>query len=329
MIPEFVRGPIAPVFSIFEQDGTFDPDGQRRFFDFLLLSGTISAFFVRSGMGQMYAYEYDDVKLMADTACSHLKGKANVLVGTTGIWDRNYEQRPDPKVFTQQAVELSQYAEQAGANGVVHTLPEAILPQGNETYADVILRYFETINDAVSCPIFIYQPPGTAAEYILRSPLVEKLADLPNVKGMKASTPDAMYILDICHAVKGKDFGYIVGHEGAFYAGLHSGAKAVIGQGSTLNPQILLAVQDRFDAGDMEGAQEAQYSVNYLCQAVGNPVEFYKRYATSKGYPVHTYERAMRNLYGMPRPPMSQEEFQRSSAILEAELAKYTATSVA
>jgi dihydrodipicolinate synthase/N-acetylneuraminate lyase len=211
---------------------------------------------------------------------------------------------------------LSQYAEKAGAQGVVHTLPEAILPQGNETYADVILRYFETINNAVNCPIFIYQPPGTAAEYILRSPLIEKLADLPNVKGMKASTPDAMYILD-------------VGHEGAFYAGLHSGAKAVIGQGSTLNPQILLAVQERFEAGDMDGAFEAQYSVNYLCQNVGNPVEFYKRYACSKGFEVKTNERVMKNLYGTPRPALSKEEFEKSARTLEAELAKYTTTSVA
>ena len=30
------------------------------------------------------------------------------MIGTTGIWDRDYERLPDPDVFLREAVELSQ-----------------------------------------------------------------------------------------------------------------------------------------------------------------------------------------------------------------------------
>jgi 4-hydroxy-tetrahydrodipicolinate synthase len=325
MTPEFVHGPIAPVFTAFHADGSFDPDGQRRFLDFLALSGAISSYFVRSGMGQMYTFEYDDVKAMADTACSQLAGRGAVLVGASGIWNRDPDNRPDPEVFTRQAVELSQYCEQAGAAGVVHTLPEAIAPAVGETYADVILRYFERVSAAVRIPVFIYQPPSTMPEYIVTPDLAPRLAALPNIKGMKASTADAMYILDVCWTTRDQDFAYIVGHEGAFYAGLHMGAKAVIGQGSTINPQILVAVQERFEAGDDEGAMEAQRSVNLLCQKAVNPVEFYKRYATEKGYAIGPDERPMTfNPYGGgPRRVLTQEQYDGFKALLESELAKF------
>lgn len=146
MIPIYARGCIAPTFSIFRSDLSFDPDGQRRFLDFLLDRGGISAFFVRSGMGQMFTFSYEDVQAMARTACSHLKGRAPVLVGTTGIWDRDRTHYPDPAVFVSEAVELSRYAEEQGADGVVHTIPEAILPRDGQTEADVILEYFETVS---------------------------------------------------------------------------------------------------------------------------------------------------------------------------------------
>src|SRR6185295_12646476 len=99
MTDSFVRGAISNVFSVWDDQGRFDEDGQKYLLDYLYRQGCVSSFFVRSGMGQMYAYEYDDVKKMAALACKHMAGKGPVIVGTTGIWDHNFDKRPDPKVF--------------------------------------------------------------------------------------------------------------------------------------------------------------------------------------------------------------------------------------
>ena len=320
------HGVIANVFTAFNEDLTLDDDGQRHFLDFVLSANSNSAFFVRSGMGQMYTFGYEDVKQITRTACKHLAGKAPVLVGAAGIWDQNFDALPDPAVFTRQAVELSKYAEDQGAAAVVHTMPEAIKPKAGETEADVILRYFEAVSDAVNVPVVLYQPPATTKPYCVTVDLIQKLADMPKVHAIKVSTGDAGYILDLTWAVRGKNFVFIAGNECAFFAALCSGAKAVIGQGACVNPAVLKAVQDRYDAGDINGAMDAQRSTNLLVYESVHSVEFLKRYATENGHPVKPFRRpTFSQAYGANvTPNLPDSEYERYKALLQKELAKYS-----
>lgn len=324
MIPDYVRGAMAPVFTAFREDGAFDPDGQRAFLDFLLGWGPISAFIVRSGLGQMYAFGYDDVIAIAETTCRHLAGKAPVIVGCAGVWDRNRDRYPDPATYTRQAVELSRRAEALGAAGVLHVVPEAVRPRDGETIGQVILRYFAAVNDAVRTPIFIYQPPGTDPGYRITTEWVRVLAQMDNVAGMKTSTADAGYITDMIWATADLDFAFIPGAETAFLAALALGSRATIGQGCTVNPSIVAAVQQRFEAGDLRGALDAQRSVNLLVESCPNPVEFLKRYAAEKGYAVQPHARSVgSNPYQRDRDPLTAEEYAGFKKVLERELARF------
>ncbi len=323
MVPQFVHGPISNVFTAWEADGRFDEDGQRNLLDFLVKSGSISAYFVRSGMGQMYAFSFDEVKRIAALACKQLKGVGPVLVGSAGEWDRDYDRRPDPKVFLAQSIELGKYAQDQGAAGLVYTMPEAILPASGQSYDDVILSYFRAINDAVNVPIFLYQPPGTKPEYCVTSDTAARLADMPNIAGIKISIDDARYIFGICYAVKGKDFAYIAGSEFSFLPSLYMGAQACIGQGCTINPAIICAVQDRYEAGDRDGAIEAQRSVNFLCDESESPVAFLKQYATEKGFAVPIFHREMKSPTYQPPRPLTDAHYAKFKRLLETELAKY------
>lgn len=323
MVPKFVYGSIAPVFTVFEEDGAFDEAGQRRFLDFLVERGGISAYFVRSGLGQMYTYSYEDARAMARTACSQLAGNGPVICGASGVWNRDYGNRPDPDTFIRQSLELSRFAEGAGAAGVVHTMPEALLPDGPESHADLILRYFDMVCSAVTCPVFIYQPPGTAQEYCVTMDLLGRLADIPNLVAIKVSTSDAKYVHDLVSAVRGKDFAMISGAETAFLAGVASGTKAVIGQGATINPQILNAIQSRFEAGDIDGAREAQRVTNMLCDRTSNCVEFFKRYACERGYTVPVHGRPAGSPYLKDAQPLGKGEYETYRRLLEETLAPY------
>lgn len=323
MIPKYVHGPISNVFTAWNAEKQFDEQGQRNLLDYLAQSGCISAYFVRSGMGQMYAFAFDEVKRMAALACEHLRNVGPVLVGSAGEWDRDYDKRPDPKVFLAQSIELGKYAVDQGAAGVVYTMPEAILPTGNQTFADVVLSYFEAIDKAINMPIFLYQPPKTRPEYCVTMDTAARLADLPNVMGIKISTDDVRYTLNICCAIADKDFAFIAGSETSFLGNLYAGAVACIGQGCTINPAIICAVQDRFDAGDRMGAIAAQRSVNMLCEESESPVAFLKRYATEKGYPVPLEHREMTSPMYEPPRPLTDAHYAAFKRILEAEMEKY------
>lgn len=320
-VPAFVRGSIAPTFTAFHDDGQFDPDGQRRLLDFMLQRGGVQAYFVRSGMGQMYTFGIEDTQALADTACRHLAGRAPVLVGCSGVWDRNYDRRPDPAVYTRQSIDLGRYALERGAAGVVLTIPEALLPEGSETEADLTQRYFETVAAAIPGPIFIYQPPGTDAKYHMTEQSIARLADIDNIVGAKASYGDGYYVYRLIRATAGKQFAYIVGFEMIFAMGLYAGARACIGQGTTLNPRLMNAVQDRFDAGDRAGALAAQDAVNLLVEASTNPQDFYKRFATESGFAVGRHHRVMHSNPYMtsPAPCTDAQYTQFRDLLLETE----------
>ncbi|HEX72653.1 MAG TPA: dihydrodipicolinate synthase family protein [Candidatus Hydrogenedentes bacterium] len=324
-VPDYIRGSIAPTFTVFKDDGALDDAGQRRFMDFLFERGAISAFFVRSGMGQMYAFDKEDVKRIARNVCPHMKGKAPVLIGCSGIWDRNYDKRPDPDVYLSDAIELSRYAADLGADGVVHTMPEALLPRDGESVDDLIMRYFTAVCEAVpEAPVLIYQAPNTREEYCVTQERIARLADLDNLVGMKVSSVNGHYIFDLIRAVRGKTFGFIVGAETVFYAGLVAGARACIGQGAALNPQIIQAVLDRFLEGDIEGAAQAQEDVNELVNICPNAVDFMKRYATEHGCAVGLHARsAGGNPYMKDRVLMSDADYLAYKARYDELLERY------
>ena len=323
-VPEFVRGNIAPVFSVFKNDLSLDEQGQQNMLDFLFQMKSVSAFFVRSGLGQMFTYDIDDVKQMAKIACEHLKDRAPVMVGCNGIWDHNLNILPNTEIFSRQAIELSQYAEKVGASGVVHTIPDMIRPKDRETYGDVTVRYFEKLNKEISIPIFIYQPPIIDPDYCVTSEIFAALADIEKIVAAKVSTNDAEYILNLIEATRDKEFAYIAGSETSYYAALYAGARAVVGQGSSVNPQLLKVVLEKFEDGDQTGAIEAQNSVNYLCETCRNPVDFLKQYATEQGFPMgRAYRKAADDIYIKYPDPLTNEEYLTFRKIYEKEMSKF------
>lgn len=322
MIPGFVRGSIAPVFTAFREDGAIDEKGQRYLLDFLLQSGSISAYFVRSGMGQMYTYSHADVVEMIDIACEHVGGIAPVLIGANGIWDRDRANRPPDDQYVRQSVEFGLRARDAGASGVVYTIPENLII-GNEQSADhVTLSFFETVSQEVNLPVFVYQSPGTPRELHVTPASLAALAALPNVTGIKLSSADAGYLLDLATAIENHNFAIIAGDERAFLPAVIYGAKAVIGQGAAVNPAILNAVQIRYDSGDMAGAIEAQRSVNLLVRECPNAVAFLKRYTTEKGFPVPPHHRADKS-EAYTAPPLTDAGYVNFKSLLETELNRF------
>jgi len=320
-----IRGAIAPVFTAFDSAGQLDLDGQRQLFDFLLEHGGISAYFVRSGMGQMYTFSLAEAEALITATCAHLEGKAPVIAGCNGIWDRHPEKRPDPAQFMVDAIHLSRFAEEKGAAAVVHTVPEALLPKENETQSDLLERFLSEICAAVSIPVILYQPPNTLEDYRLTPEMLARVADIPNLAAAKVSYSDGAYVFGLIRAVAEKDFAYIVGDERVWYAGLYAGAAAAIGQGTILNPQLFNAAQTLFEAGDREAVLRVQDDINALCANCANPQDFLARYVAEKGYPVSGFLRASStNPYHSVQAPLSEAAYQHFKAMLEEVAHRYS-----
>jgi dihydrodipicolinate synthase/N-acetylneuraminate lyase len=207
----------------------------------------------------------------------------------------------------------------------VHTLPEAIAADDQQAAADVAVDYFEQIAPSVSIPVLIYQAPGTDPTHCVTPESLARIGAKPNVRGIKVSSPDAGYIFDLTRALRGTDCAFITGNECAWLWGLECGSTAVIGQGACLNPQVLKAVQDRLEAGDIDGTREAQAGVNRLVAACPNAVDFFKRYLNEHGYAMGaTFRPKGDNPYAEPdRASLTEAEYEAFKRTYEAELAPF------
>jgi len=261
-MPEYATGVIVPMLTALNEDRTLDETGNRSVVNWYKDSGAITTIFARSGTGQMYSFTYDEVKALIDTVVPEAGNDIHLIAGTSGTFpDRNRNKLPDEEKYIEETLELSTYAQDRGATGVV-VLPLGLTPSRN--FPDKIFDFYQKVDDAVDIPIIIYQPPGVVPPYSMTPKLLNRIAALPNLKGMKLSSSDMLKFGLLCGATKNLDFTMISGHEGAFLSSLVMGAGGCIGGGCNTHPWVIRAVFDAFMEGDIDRARLAQFEVNKL-----------------------------------------------------------------
>lgn len=292
--PDFLCGVIAPMLTPVHRDLRIDYEGAKSMVEWLAERGCVRTVFARSGMGRMFTFTVEETKRLAEAVHAANKGRMGFLLGAAGEWlDQKSGTRPDPERYTAQAVELTQFAEKLGADGVVHVLPQALAPHTGEAVEEAIFRYYQTVHDASNLPIVLYQPGGLAPEYCMTPALLRKLLTLPRVAGMKVSTTDDTVFTPLAEVVQGTAFALICGHEGYYLKGLKQGAVGVIGQGCTGYPEILDAVRGYFERGDLAAAERAQADVERGLQATRglNGAVVIKQYLIRQGVRIEPYDR--------------------------------------
>lgn len=322
-VPSFVQGNIAPVFTAFDEEKRLDPEGQRNLLAWLHDTGAVSAYFIRSGMGQMYTFTLEEVVALGETARAAL-GDAPMLLGCSGIWNRDMAQPPDREAYTAEAIALCRHAERMGADGAVITVPEGLRPASGETEASVVAAYVGAVCESTNLPVFLYQPPGTDEKYHLTPEQLAQLSRRDNLVGVKVSTNNAYYAFSLLRAAESREFAFITGDESIYYATLYAGSRAVIGGGCCVCPQILSVLRRRHLDGDRHGALAAQDSVNRLFAACRNHVDFVKCFASESGYPVsRVYRELSGHGYFKQPEPLSPAEYAAYKTLLLKELAAF------
>ncbi|MFL0250828.1 4-hydroxy-tetrahydrodipicolinate synthase [Clostridium neuense] len=92
---------------------------------------------------------------------------------------------------TSEAVKMSQFAEKAGADGIL-----VITPYYNKTTQKGLIEHFKVINDSVNIPIILYNVPGRTGVNILPETLY-KMKDLKNIIAIKEASGNISQIAKI------------------------------------------------------------------------------------------------------------------------------------
>ncbi len=259
---DFLTGVIVPFWTPVDADGKLDMAGVRGMVDYLADTGAVRSIFGRSGMGKWHTFTMDEAKRFVDVLVPACRQRGvGVLIGAMGeCIGRQRGVPPDPNRYTEQSIELTRYAHQAGADAAVLVVPD-MLVLNDTPPAEVVWQYYKTVHDATRLPIVLYQPGGTDPAYQLTPDLMRRLISLPRIAGLKLSTSQEEVFAPIADAVRGTGFALIAGDERFYLRGLELGACGVIGGGCSAYPEVLWAVGYFYQKGDMARARQAQETV--------------------------------------------------------------------
>lgn len=179
------QGVFAVLVTPFTKEDKIDEKILRKHIRYLLDVGKVPGIIPTGSTGECAALSDEERMLVADITISEVDGAVPVIVGTSAA-------------ATKDAIRFSQYAQRAGADGVL-TLPGYYShPDPRET-----VEHYKALSKNIDIPIMVYNNPGPSG-VDMKPDLIAKLAEFDNVKYIKESSGDMTRVAAIQRLCGGK-----------------------------------------------------------------------------------------------------------------------------
>ena len=153
---------------------------------------------------------------------------------------------------TATAIDLSQRAEKAGADGLL-----LVTPYYNKATQKGLYTHYKAIADAVSIPCILYNVPGRTGMKIEPKTMADLYYKVKNIVGVKEATGDVGGTAELMRLVD-EDFLLYSGEDGIIVPLLSIGGSGVISVLSNVAPRQTADICKKWFAGDVKGAWEEQ-----------------------------------------------------------------------
>ncbi|MBI3648527.1 MAG: 4-hydroxy-tetrahydrodipicolinate synthase [Actinobacteria bacterium] len=274
----------------FREDHAVDHDRAQELASYLIEHGS-DAIVVAGSTGESPTLTHKEKADLFRAVGEAIRGRGQLLCGT-GTYS------------TAETLELTQAAEDAGADGLL-----VVTPYYNKPPQRGLIAHFERIADATDLPIIAYNIPGRTATRIEHDTLL-KLAQKPNIVAVKDSTGDFQGISRlIAEAPPG--FEVYSGDDWATFGYVCLGAVGVVSVAAHLvGPQIRQMIE-LIETGDVAAARKIHESLSPLFNAL---------FVTSNPIPLKAALEMVGRSAGEPRLPLvpvTSEERERVRKALE------------
>lgn len=146
------------------------------------------------------------------------------------------------------AIELSTYAESVGVDGLL-----VVTPYYNKTTQHGLYLHTKAIAESVNVPIILYNIPGRTGGLSFSLDLLKKLADIPNVNGIKEASGDIAFMGQVAAET---DLNIYAGNDDMIIPCMSLGGKGVISVLANICPKDTHDMCAKFIDGDVEEARD-------------------------------------------------------------------------
>ena len=269
-----------------------DYDALGRLIDWQCEQG-INAIVIAGTTGEGSTLDDADHKAVVKFAIERIAGRC-VSIAATGSNDTAY------------AVQLSKYCCDIGADALL-----VVTPYYNKTTQGGLVKMYETIADASSKPIILYNVPSRTGINI-EPETYEKLSYHPMIQGIKEANSNISKIVHTAQLV-GDRMDIFSGNDDQIVPILSMGGQGVISVLSNPMPKQTMEICNRFFAGDIKGAAELQCKYLPLINAL---------FCETNPIPVKAAMSAMgfcENYLRLPLVPMEEAHWLKLKALMKEE----------
>lgn len=253
-----ITGSIVAVVTPMFEDGSLDFDSLKKLVDFHVAEKTDGIVIVGT-TGESPTVNVDEHCELIRTTVQHAAGRIPVIAGTGAN-------------STAEAIELTRFAKEAGADSVL-----SVVPYYNKPTQEGLYQHFRTIAEAVDIPVILYNVPGrTVAD--MSNDTALRLAEVPNIIGIKDATGSIDRACDLI-ARAPKDFALYSGDDMTCMAAILLGFHGTISVTANVAPRLMHDMCVAAAAGDGKRARDIHFSLlglhrDLFCEANPIPVKW-------------------------------------------------------
>lgn len=230
-----LRGSLVAIVTPMFEDGALDLERFCALIDFHIAQKT-DGIVVVGTTGESPTVDFDEHNLLIRTAVSHAAGRIPIIAGTGAN-------------STREAIDLTVYAKNAGADACL-----SVVPYYNKPTQEGLYQHFKTVAEAVDIPMILYNVPSrTVAD--ISNDMVLRLAQISNIIGIKDATGDIARGCDLLQRVP-LDFCVYSGDDASALAMLLLGGHGVISVTANVAPKLMHEMCAAAFAGNLSSAQK-------------------------------------------------------------------------
>ncbi|MDF3886594.1 4-hydroxy-tetrahydrodipicolinate synthase [Cupriavidus basilensis] len=163
-----INGSIVAIVTPMQEDGSLDFPALRALVDWHVAEGTDGIVIVGT-TGESPTVNVDEHCELIRVAVEQADKRIPIIAGTGGN-------------STKEAIELTAFAKQVGADASLQ-----VVPYYNKPTQEGMYRHFRTIAEAVDLPVVLYNVPGRTVADMLHDTIL-RLAQVPGIIGVKEAT---------------------------------------------------------------------------------------------------------------------------------------------
>jgi len=240
----WLKGVFPPLVTPFDKEEKLDEKALRNLVNYVIddVNGLVPC----GTTGEFPYLSAEEQKRVIEIVVEEVKRRKPVIAGTCAPG-------------TYQVINLVENAKEAGADACLVVTPYFLHPSPKGIY-----QHFYEVAKAIDIPVIMYNIPQTVGAYLPRE-VIEDLADIPNIVGLKDSSGNLAYTMEVMEMVQGR-IDVLIGHDEVVLPALAGGCSGMILASAQVFPEIWQEICAAVQRNDLETARLYQMKVQKLAR---------------------------------------------------------------